>query len=163
MTPENPPLSSSLPLDAALKRNLHLDVLITIMIGGALGALLRELVAFWLTGTATTAFPWGILIANLSGAFLLGLFATWVDGLFRHHLFRLFWEIGFIRSFTTMSTLSLQSIVLIEAGAWGVFAPYIAVSVVGGLLLFWSGERLGVSMAKARADRAERDRVEKEL
>ncbi|MDG2184542.1 MAG: CrcB family protein [Mariniblastus sp.] len=155
--------SASVPLDSALKRDLHPTVLITIMIGGALGALLRELFAFWFTGTATTAFPLGILIANLSGAFLLGLFATWIDGLIRHHHFRPFWEIGFVRSFTTMSTLSLQSIVLIEAGAWGVFVPYIALSVIGGLILFWSGERLGVSIAKASVAKADRVRVEQEL
>ena len=68
-----------------------------------------------------------------------------------------------MRSFTTMSTLSLQSIVLIEAGAWGVFVPYIALSVIGGLILFWSGERLGVSIAKASVAKADRVRVEKEL
>ena len=106
-----------------MKRDLKPDVLIVIMIGGALGALLRELFAFWFTGAANSVFPWGILIANLSSALLLGLFATWIDGLIQHHLFRPFWEIGFVRSFTTMSTLSLQSLVLIEVGAWAVFAP----------------------------------------
>ncbi len=163
MTSPSPPPSTSLPLDAALKRDLQPDVLILIMIGGALGALLRELFALWFTGAANTAFPWGILIANLSGAFLLGLFATWIDGLIQHHLFRPFWEIGFVRSFTTMSTLSLQSIVLIEAGAWTVFAPYLAISVTGGLFLFWLGERLGLSIAKGAVGETDRTRVEEEL
>ena len=163
MTSSPPSDSPSVPLPSAMKRDLHLGVLIIIMIGGALGALSRELFAFWFTGTANTAFPLGILIANLIGAFLLGIFATWIDGLIRHHLFRPFWEIGFVRSFTTMSTLSLQSIVLIEAGAWGVFAPYIGLSVAGGLFLFWSGERLGVSLAKTSVAKADRVRVEREL
>ena len=157
------PSPVSVPLDSALKRDLHPNVLTTIMIGGALGALFRELLSFWFTGTATTAFPLGTLAANLSGAFLLGLFATWIDGLIRHHLFRSFWEIGFVRSFTTMSTLSLQSIVLIEAGAWGVFAPYIALSVIGGLIFFWSGERLGLWIGKASVVKTDRARVEQEL
>lgn len=163
MTSAPPSDSPSVPLPSAMKRDLHLGVLIIIMIGGALGALSRELLAFWFIGTATTAFPLGILLANLIGAFLLGVFATWIDGLIRHPLFRPFWEVGFIRSFTTMSTLSVQSIILIEAGAWGVVTPYIALSVVGGLFLFWFGERLGVLMARGAVGSVDRVRVEREL
>ena len=110
--------------------------------------------------------PLGILLANLGGAFLLGLFATWIDGVIRHHVFRPFWEAGFVRSFTTLSTFSLQSIVLIEAGAWGTFIPYVAISVVGGLILIWCGERLGaffVARGGGSVDVDERTRVEEEL
>jgi CrcB protein len=150
----------------ALDRALHLDVLIAVMLGGACGALLRELFAFWFTGGSSTAFPLGILLANLGGAFLLGLFATWIDGLIRHHIFRPFWEAGFVRSFTTLSTFSLQSIVLIEAEAWGTFVSYVVLSVVGGLILIWWGERLGaffVARAGATIDRDAQTRVEEEL
>ena len=158
--------SATQPAMTALDRALRPDVLIAVMLGGALGALLRELFAFWFTGGSSTAFPLGILLANLGGAFLLGLFATWIDGLIRHHVFRPFWEAGFVRSFTTLSTFSLQSIVLIEAGAWGTFVSYVAISVVGGLILIWCGERLGaffVARAGGSVDADDQARVEAEL
>jgi CrcB protein len=158
--------SKSVTAMNALDRALHLDVLIAVMFGGALGALSRELLALWFTGISSTAFPLGILLANLSGAFMLGLFATWIDGLIRHHAFRPFWEAGFVRSFTTLSTFSLQSIILIEAGAWSTFIPYVAISVVGGLTLIWCGERLGVffvARAGGKINRDDQARVEKEL
>ena len=104
MTSAPPSDSPSVPPNSAFKRDLHPDVLIIIMVGGALGALLRELFAFWFTGTANTAFPLGILIANLIGAFLLGIFATWIDGLIRHHLFRPFWEIGVDNNLSEIGT-----------------------------------------------------------
>ena len=150
----------------ALDRALHLDVLIAVMLGGALGALLRELLALWFTGASSTSFPLGILMANLTGAFLLGLFATWIDGLIRHHVFRPFWEAGFVQSFTTLSTFSLQSIMLMQAGVWGTFLSYVVISVVGGLLLFWCGERLGaffVERSGGAVDHGAQERVEEEL
>ena len=85
-------------------------ILVAIAIGAVLGALSREGLAFFANSPEPQAFPWGTLIANLSGAFLLGLFATYLDRIISHALFRPLWEIGFIRSFTTLSTFSLEGI-----------------------------------------------------
>ena len=141
-------------------------VVIAISIGAVLGAIARESLAFVANGPEPHSFPWGTLIANLGGAFLLGLFATYVDRLIRHKLFRPFWEIGFIRSFTTLSTFSLEAIRMTEAREWESLLPYLAVSVLGGLLAVFLGDRLGDAISTSRGmipNPATRERVEKEI
>ena len=143
-----------------------LGVLIVIVLGAAIGSLSREgLGLLWNSQVAGT-FPWGTLVANLSGAFLLGLMATYIDQLIKHQLFRPFWEIGVIRSYTTLSTFSLEGIRLFEAEAWGVLGIYVLVSVFGGLFLIWLGDALGASMTRRSGrvvDLEERRRVEEEI
>lgn len=145
---------------------LTLGVLIAISLGAVLGALGRESLAFVANGPEPHSFPWGTLIANLGGAFLLGLFATYADRLIRHELFRPFWEIGLIRSFTTLSTFSLEGIRMTEAREWDALFPYLAVSVLGGLLAVFLGDRLGTVISASRGLTEEpevRDRVEGEI
>ncbi|MCH2173911.1 CrcB family protein [Myxococcota bacterium] len=139
---------------------------LVISVGAALGALAREVLGVLANGVSAQVMPWGTLGANLAGAFLLGLMATHFDARFRHALFRPFWEIGFIRSFTTMSTFSLQSIRMLEMGAWEVLLPYVLLSVLGGLIAVWFGEVLGRDLSRRRGtviDSSRRDEVEREL
>ena len=145
---------------------LTLGLILAIAFGAALGALARESLALLANGPQAHSFPWGTLGTNLGGAFLLGLFATYVDRLIQHDLFGPFWEIGFIRSFTTLSTFSLESVRMVEARAWETLFPYIAISVLGGLLLIFLGERFGnfISTRSALRPRPDiRDRVETDL
>ena len=149
-----------------ISTSLTPGILIAIAIGAVLGALGRETLAFFANGPQPHSFPWGTLIANLSGAFLLGLFATYLDRIIKHGLFRPFWEIGFIRSFTTLSTFSLEGIRMTEAREWENLLPYIAVSVLGGLLAVFLGDRLGSTLSASQGlkeDLEVRDRVEDEL
>lgn len=141
-------------------------VLLAISIGAVLGAVCRESLAAVANGPEPHSFPWGTLIANLSGAFLLGLFATYLDRTIRHAFFRPFWEIGFIRSFTTLSTFSLEGVRMMEAQEWESLFPYLAVSVLGGLLAVFMGDRLGQSISASlglpeKPDA--RERVEEEI
>ena len=98
-------------------RSLHPSLLLAIATGAALGGLARENLSRLWNGPGASAFPWGTLAVNLSGALLLGLFATYLDRLIRHALFRPFWEIGFSRSFTTLSALSLAAVRMLD-GPW---------------------------------------------
>ena len=157
---------TSTPTGALARWPLTPRLILAIAIGAALGALGREALALLANGNQPHEFPWGTLIANLSGAFLLGLLATYLDGLIRHTLFRPFWEIGFVRSFTTLSTFSLEGVRMLEAEAWGNFIPYVTGSVLGGLLAVFLGDRLGSRLARAsgrRPDSKTRDRVEHEI
>jgi CrcB protein len=145
---------------------LTLGLILAIAFGAALGALARESLALLANGPQAHSFPWGTLGTNLGGAFLLGLFATYVDRLIQHDLFGPFWEIGFIRSFTTLSTFSLESVRMVEARAWETLFPYIVLSVLGGLLLIFLGDRFGqfISNRRGLPPRSHvRDRVETEL
>lgn len=156
----------SSPSSAANYWPLTPSFILAIVVGAALGALGRETLGWLANGPEPHSFPWGTLGANLSGAFLLGLLATYLDKLIQHEFFRPFWEIGFVRSFTTLSAFSLEAVRMLEAQAWGNFLPYVAISVLGGLLLIFLGDRLGARLSIAsgyEADIETQDRVEREL
>ena len=141
-------------------------VLIAIALGAVAGAIGREALASFANGHGPHSFPWGTLMTNLGGAFLLGLFATYLDRIIQHALFRPFWEIGFIRSFTTLSTFSLEGIRMTEAREWNILLPYVGISILGGLLAVFLGDRLGSVISASQGlgeDPEARDRVESEL
>ena len=102
-----------------------------VALGGALGSVMRYLVAIGVGRTFGTTFPWGILIINVTGSALIGVIA----GLFalRWNLpgtARVFLTVGICGGYTTFSSFSLDVWYLIERGeAWAAFA-YVAASVI---------------------------------
>ncbi|MDX6410070.1 MAG: fluoride exporter [Gaiellaceae bacterium] len=86
------------------------------LVAGALGAPLRYLVDGVVGERTEGVFPWGILLVNVTGSFLLGL----VTGLALHHGLgrtpRIVIGTGFCGAFTTFSTFSYETVRLIEAG-----------------------------------------------
>ena len=94
---------------------------IWVAIGGAIGTVGR----YWLSGvvarTVGETFPWGTLIINVSGSFVIGFFAalTGPDGrVFVGSSARQFVMIGLCGGFTTFSSFSLQTLNLINDGEW---------------------------------------------
>ena len=94
-----------------------------IAMGGALGSMARyatsNAVAGWLGGH----FPWGTLIINILGSFVIGFFAALTGPGGRLHLLvsndaRLFVMIGICGGYTTFSSFSLQTLDLMHDGAW---------------------------------------------
>lgn len=102
-----------------------------VAIGGALGSVVRYLVAIGVGRVLGTSFPWGILIINVTGSALIGTFV----GLFAlrwnlPEIARVFLTVGICGGYTTFSSFSLDTWYLIERGeAWAAFA-YVAASVV---------------------------------
>jgi CrcB protein len=83
-------------------------------IGGFLGANARYLVAGWMTERYGYSFPYGTLVINVSGSFVLGLFlALSTDRLIIHPHWRLFFAIGFLGGYTTFSAFSFESFSLL--------------------------------------------------
>ena len=90
--------------------------IIFLLTGGALGSLSRYLVSGishkWISGT----FPWGTLIANSTGALLIGFF--W--GLFELRDIspkaRMFIFVGFLGGYTTFSTFALETMNMVRDG-----------------------------------------------
>ena len=88
-----------------------------IAVGSALGGVLR----YWCSGVATRligeTFPWGTLIVNVAGSFVIGLFftLTTVDGrLPVGASTRLFVMVGLCGGYTTFSSFSLQTLALLQ-------------------------------------------------
>lgn len=120
-----------------------------IAIGSAIGGVAR----FWCSGVAARligdTFPWGTLIVNVTGSFVIGFFAalTAPDGRFyADTLTRQFVMIGLCGGYTTFSSFSLNTMNLMQDGEWGLAGANIAVSVVACMLAVYAGFALAASM-----------------
>ncbi len=82
-------------------------------IGGFIGAILRYAVSFAVQGNNPT-FPWGTLCVNVSGSFLLGVFMVLAEKGFIGQEARVFFAIGVLGAFTTMSTFGYESFKMLE-------------------------------------------------
>lgn len=90
------------------------------------------------------AFPWGTLVVNVTGCFLLGVLLTWTSGRFdANPAVRPALTIGFLGAYTTFSTFSLQAVRLGEDGRLGLAIGYVAASVAVGLAAAWAGMATG--------------------
>ena len=120
-----------------------------IAIGSALGGMAR----YWCSGIAARligeTFPWGTMIVNIVGSFIIGFFATLTgpDGrIFADTLTRQFVMIGFCGGYTTFSSFSLQTLALVQDGEWLLASANIALSVIACLLAVWAGYALAASI-----------------
>lgn len=85
-----------------------------VALGGALGGMARLAVSELLARLAGSDFPWGTLTVNLSGALLAGMLIGWFDGEATTAWLGL--VVGGLGGFTTVSSLSLQTLVLWQSG-----------------------------------------------
>ena len=120
-----------------------------IAVGSALGGVAR----YWCSGVAARfmgeTFPWGTLIVNVVGCFIIGFFATITgpDGrVFADTLTRQFVMIGILGGYTTFSSFSLQTLNLVQDGEWWLAGANIALSVVACLVAVWLGFVLAASI-----------------
>lgn len=111
-------------------------------IAGVLGAILRYLVGLGLAGESSL-FPTATLTANLIGSFLLAWFTT---VLFKKSSLPEYVKTaigtGFVGSFTTFSTFSVETVKLLEGGHAFLGMVYVLISFFGGLMM----SRLGFSI-----------------
>ena len=92
--------------------------IIAIMIGGALGAAMRYLVSNGFYSLLGRDFPYGTLAVNVIGSFLMGVLTVLlIDRGEVDPLIKLAILVGFLGSFTTFSTFSMDTLVLINEGA----------------------------------------------
>jgi len=109
-------------------------------VAGFFGAVLR----YWLDGVVSRltggGFPWGTLVVNLSGCFLVGLLTTVLtERLLPHPTVRIAVTVGFVGAYTTFSTFAYESLRQLQDGAIGLAAANVAGSVVLGVLAAWVG------------------------
>ena len=108
-----------------------------IAFGGALGSVGR----FWLNGLVTARagenFPFGTLLINVGGSFVIGLVAAW-PGV--NDSLRKFLMVGVCGGFTTFSAFSLQTLELTQRGEWLRAGVNILASVALCLAAVWLGQ-----------------------
>ena len=111
---------------------MSLYTCLIIMAGGALGTLARYLISV-LAAPISGNLPWGTIIINITGSFIIGLFGTLTLAHGRFPVsenMRLFVMIGLCGGYTTFSSFSLQTLDLIRSGAMMRAGVNIAASVV---------------------------------
>lgn len=105
--------------------------IILVFLGGGLGSVARYLLGKWINTFTTTAFPIATLVINIIACFILGI----VVGLADHRQLlsassRLFWTVGFCGGFSTFSTFSNESLVLMQSSLHLSFIAYLFLSMV---------------------------------
>jgi CrcB protein len=114
-----------------------------VFFGAGIGGALRHGVNMLAVRLLGYGFPFGTLIVNVLGSFLIGVFAGYFafkTGVNQH--VRLFLTTGILGGFTTFSTFSLDAAVLVERHSYAMAAGYIVVSVALAL----SGLFFGLAM-----------------
>ncbi|HSM25309.1 MAG TPA: fluoride efflux transporter CrcB [Anaerolineaceae bacterium] len=97
-----------------------MEKILWISIGAVLGANLRYWIGDWAAQRFGSGFPYGTMIINLTGSFLLGfIVSVSLEHLILDPRLRIFLTIGFLGSYTTFSTLAYESVTLISQGQWG--------------------------------------------
>src|ERR1700742_3790020 len=118
---------------------MPITLLIAIALGGAIGSLARYAVATAVQQTSMQ-FPWGIFVVNVSGGFLMGVIVELSAlKLQLSPEMRAFLTVGILGGYTTFSTFSLDSALLIERGAYASAAAYVAGSAVLSIAALFAG------------------------
>ncbi len=107
-----------MPVDQGAEASMSFSTVVVIMIGGALGTLARYLLSV-LALPISGSLPWGTILINIAGSFIIGFFGTLTLASGRFPLaepVRLFVMVGFCGGFTTFSSFSLQTLDLLRSG-----------------------------------------------
>jgi fluoride exporter len=117
---------------------------ILVGLGGMLGAMARYALSGWVSDATTGRFPYGTLVVNLIGSFVIGFFLvlalerfSWSPDL------RIFFAVGFLGAFTTFSTFSYETVELMRGGAYLIAAANMGASLFGCLAATYAGIILG--------------------
>jgi fluoride exporter len=118
---------------------LNFQALFPLMLGGAIGTLLRFIIYQIADRHLNQSYPWGTFIVNLLGSLLIGLLWSYFDKSSISPAMRVFLFIGILGSFTTFSTFAFDNLSLAQEGAFRVMAINILLTNVLGIGLCFVG------------------------
>lgn len=123
-----------------------MNKIVVIGLGSFIGANLRYWLQVALAARWGADFPYGTLLINITGSFLLGLFATliatrWVVS----PNLRLFVAVGLLGGYTTFSSFTVETLALLQGGRWLPGVLYLLGNVMIGLLAALGG----IALARA--------------
>ena len=118
-----------------------MNAFLLVGIGGAIGSIARYGSGVLVGRVWSSSFPLATMLVNIAGSLIMGLFIGWLarstpawqaDA-------RLFFAVGVLGGFTTLSSFSLDTVVLLERGEIGQAALYLAVSVAVSIAALFAG------------------------
>lgn len=115
------------------------QALLPLIAGGAIGTVARFAVYQLADRYLNQSFPWGTLLVNLAGSFLIGLLWSYFDKLNMVPAMRIFLFIGILGSFTTFSTFAFDNLNLLQEGAFRIVLLNIFLHNVLGIGLCFGG------------------------
>ena len=117
-----------------------------ISIGAIVGASSRYFVSRFVAKSVSASFPYGTLLINITGSFILGLFLVWsTERALPDPRWRLLIAIGFCGSYTTFSSYAFESFALFEQGNYVLFAS----NVLANNVLCLAGVLAGAMIARS--------------
>ena len=140
---------------AGLSPNSRMVTYLWIALGGALGSVAR----FWINGLVidktSATFPWGTLVINVTGSFLIGVIGALaipegrMDSVSRQFATQ-FLMIGVCGGYTTFSSFSLQTLNLLRDREWLYAGGNVILSVVLCMIAVWLGWLTGTIFSSAK-------------
>jgi CrcB protein len=119
---------------------------LAISLAAILGANLRYVLSRLAAREFSPVFPYGTLIINILGSFIVGLFVTWTtERVLVDPRWRLLVVIGFCGSFTTFSSYAFESMAFFEQGQWGLMLA----NIFSNNILCLGGALAGIALARA--------------
>ena len=125
-----------------------------IAIGSALGGMARFALSGFVANQFGATFPWGTIIVNITGSFVIGFVHTLTgpDGrVFASGTSRQFMMTGILGGYTTFSSFSLQTLNLANDGEWARAGGNVMFSVVCCLVAVWLGHIAALYLYKLKA------------
>ena len=117
--------------------------ILAVALGGAVGARARYGVSNAVAAVFGARFPLGTLVVNVAGSFVMGwLFALFAERVHVPPEMRLLLMTGLLGAFTTFSTFSVETLVLLQAGRWLAGAANVLLSVALCVGAAWLGTLL---------------------
>src|SRR5215471_14538127 len=129
----NHDLGSELKGSSALLRYLMIAV------GGAAGAIARYVLGNYIGSRYGFRFPYGTLVINVTGSFVVGLSMALFARTTASPYWRYLIPIGFIGAYTTFSTFEYETLRAIQDGQLGTGLLNVALSVIVGFVAVWGG------------------------
>ena len=124
-------------------------VYLWVALGSALGGVARYWCSGFVAARLGDAFPWGTILINILGSFVIGFFGTLTapDGrLMVGDNARIFVMVGLCGGYTTFSAFSLQTLNLMRDGEWLWAGANVLLSVLLCLIAVWAGHVAAVAL-----------------
>jgi CrcB protein len=122
---------------------------LSVALGSIVGGVARYLVSVLFVSQFGNGFPWGTLFVNVTGSFIIGLYAalTGPDGrLFVSPRQRQFVMVGICGGYTTFSAFSLETLRLVQSGEVQTASFNLVISVIAWMAAVWIGHALATRL-----------------